>query len=371
MKYAKLEGENNGPCKEVIVFPAIGSASGKTGNNGSIQVADKGFQDAIYPQLINSARNVENANAKTPLLANKKKSIVPTKTNFFGIFLAFISGVFFTLCSGTVKYLTEVDPMELLIFRSLFQIGVTLPIALYKGQNILGPQGSRALLFAQGVVGGTTLVMLFYSFRLLPLGDAATIIFSSPVFVMIMSHIWLREPCGFYRTFIVFFLVTGVVFITKPPFLFTSPEEKETYNILGYVAALFGTIFTAINIVVMRKCKDVHFSVVVFQFSFWSLVISTCILLAGGTPAVPHQTATQWVLIVLVAVFGLSGQILVAIALAHEGAGRVAVTRSMDIVLIFNEVPDWKSIMGAFMVMICVIGMGIEDVVHRLLHKLP
>jgi len=54
---------------------------------------------------------------------------------------------------------------------------VTLPIALYKGQNVLGPVGSRALLFFQGVVGGTTLVLLFYSFRLLPLGDAATIIF--------------------------------------------------------------------------------------------------------------------------------------------------------------------------------------------------
>jgi len=123
-EYAKLENnENNGSCKEVIVFPTIGS--GKTGgsNNGTVQTGDRSYQDAIYPQLINSARNVENANAKTPLLANnKKKSIVPTKTNFFGIFLAFVSGVFFTLCSGTVKYLTEVDPMELLIFRSLFQV---------------------------------------------------------------------------------------------------------------------------------------------------------------------------------------------------------------------------------------------------------
>lgn len=160
-------------------------------------------------------------------------------------------------------------------------------------------------------------------------------VYSSPVFVMIMSHIWLREPCGFYRTFIVFFLVTGVVFITKPPFIFINPDIKHTYNILGYVAALFGTIFTAMNIVVMRKCKDVHFSVLVFQFSFWSLVISTLILVFGGNAAVPNQTPTQWFLVVLVAVFGLSGQILVAIALGYEGAGRVAVTRSMDIVLAY------------------------------------
>jgi len=155
---------------------------------------------------------------------------------------------------------------------------------------------------------------------------------------MVMSHIWLREPCGFYRTLIVFLLVTGVVFITKPPFLFSHLESdvRESYNIIGYICALFGTLFTALNIVIMRKCKDCHFSVVILQFSFWSLVISTTILFFGGKPAVPENSVEQWILIVLVAVFGLSGQILVAIALTYEGAGRVAVTRSMDIVVAYG-----------------------------------
>ena len=58
-----------------------------------------------------------------------------------------------------------------------FKIGVTLPIALCRKENLLGPKGQRLLLLGQGLVGGTTLVLLFYSFRLLPLGDAATIIF--------------------------------------------------------------------------------------------------------------------------------------------------------------------------------------------------
>lgn len=157
---------------------------------------------------------------------------------------------------------------------------------------------------------------------------------SSPVFVMVMSHIWLREPCGFYRTFIVCLLVSGVVLITKPPFIF-SGQAHEEYNMLGYGAALCGTVFTAINIVVMRKCKEVHWSVVVFQFSFWSLMISGTILLSFGELAIPTESIEDWGLIFLVGLFGLSGQVLVAIALTHEGAGRVAVTRSMDIVLAY------------------------------------
>jgi drug/metabolite transporter (DMT)-like permease len=76
------------------------------------------------------------------------------------------------------------------------------------------------LLIIQGAVGGSTLVLLFFTFRRLPLGDATTIIFSSPVFVMIMSFLFLREPCGFFRTLIVCLLLTGVVLISKPPFVF-------------------------------------------------------------------------------------------------------------------------------------------------------
>lgn len=102
-------------CKEVIVFPTIGGTSASA--------ADKSYQDSVYPHLITSGRSID-ANAKTPLLANRKKSVIHTKANFLGLFLAFISGVFFTLCSGTVKYLTDVDPMELLIFRSVFQVQI-------------------------------------------------------------------------------------------------------------------------------------------------------------------------------------------------------------------------------------------------------
>jgi len=40
-------------------------------------------------------------------------------------------------------------------------------------------------------------------------------------------------------------------------------------------------------------------------------------------------------------------------------------------VLIFGEVPDWRSLMGATMVMVCVVGMGLEDVAHRLFTSLP
>lgn len=312
----------------------------------------------------------------------RKASDAPagTATNWWGVFLAFLSGAFFTLSSAAVKALRSMDPMELLLVRAVLQVVVMLSVALCKGSPLLGEKGFRLLLQLQGVVGGLTLVLLFYSFRRLPLGDATTIIFSSPVVVMVLSFIFLKEPCGFFRTLIVCMLVTGVVLIAKPPFIFHG--DVELFDVIGYSCAVAATIFTALNMVVMRKCKDVHFSVVVLHLSLWTLALSLTLLLTLGHHqslyALLRHTPFDWAMAAVVSALGLSGQVLVACALGHEGAGKVAVTRSLDIVLAFilqvlafGEIPDWISILGASLVLLCVLGMGLESQVLHFASLVP
>jgi len=72
------------------------------------------------------------------------------------------------------------------------------------------------------------------------------------------------------------------------------------------------------------------------------------------------------------------GQVLVAKALGMEGAGKVAVIRSLDIVLafilqvaVFNEMPDWMSGLGATAVLMCVTGMTFEPQITNLFSRIP
>ena len=76
--------------------------------------------------------------------------------------------------------------------------------------------------------------------------------------------------------------------------------------------------------------------------------------------------------------FGLSGQVLVARALGMEGAGTVAVIRSLDIILafilqvtVFGEVPDWMSGLGATAVLLSVSLMTFEKQVKQIIDKIP
>ncbi len=140
-------------------------------------------------------------------------------SKFIGIFLAAVSGLFFTLCSVMVKLLRRIDPSEVLLFRAIVQLALTIPIMALARANPLGPKNVRLMVYFQGVVGCLTVTCIFIGFARLPVGDAATIIFCSPIFVMIFSHIILREHCGMFRLLVISLLMIGVVLIAKPPFL--------------------------------------------------------------------------------------------------------------------------------------------------------
>ncbi|XP_057331896.1 solute carrier family 35 member G1 [Microplitis mediator] len=302
-------------------------------------------------------------------------------TQWFGILLAFISGAFFTISSGLVKAVKNVDPMVLLSIRAVLQIIITLFIAIRCGKNLLGPKGSRLLLNFQGMVGGMTLALLYYSFRKLPLGDATTIIFSSPVIVLILSFIFLKEPCGVLRVFVVCILFAGVILVFKPPFIF-QVHEAESYDVMGYICAILAALFTALNIVIMRKCSEIHYAVVVLNISMWILISSILFFFLISEAhqhiqAFPNDWIT-WSLILLVAATGLCGQVLVTKALKIEGAGKVSVTRSLDIILayiiqiyFFGDIPNSTSIVGAILILGSVITMGFEREIYGICDYIP
>lgn len=63
---------------------------------------------------------------------------------------------------------------------------------------------------------------------------------------------------------------------------------------------MLATLFTALNIVIMRKCKDVHFSVVVLHLSLWSFVTAATLLaifaIYGHEEIVPPRGWHEWIL---------------------------------------------------------------------------
>ena len=112
-----------------------------------------------------------------------------------GLLLAFLSGVLMTVYSSMIKFLVEMDSMQVVIIRGVIQAVVLGAVAYYKKMSFIGSKERcvPVILFFVSITGGLRLLFIFTSFSRLPLGDSTTIIFSSPVFVMLLSICILKE----------------------------------------------------------------------------------------------------------------------------------------------------------------------------------
>lgn len=173
---------------------------------------------------------------------------------YLGIIFATLSSLFFSLCSVIVKSLTDINPIELAMFRFVGLLAA-IPILVYKEEPVF-PKGKRILLLLRCFVGCTGLVLSFYSFRHMQLADASVIIFSTPVFVAIFAKCFLKEPCGCFNVITIGLTLCGIVLITRPKVIFgetgSTKDDNIEYNLFGPVAAFASTLFGANAYVLLR-----------------------------------------------------------------------------------------------------------------------
>uniref|UniRef100_A0A1B6E1D0 EamA domain-containing protein n=1 Tax=Clastoptera arizonana TaxID=38151 RepID=A0A1B6E1D0_9HEMI len=311
--------------------------------------------------------NQEDSSDFTPPATPKHQSCP-----YLGLILATISSLFFSLCSVIVKWLVNVHPMELAACRFVGVLLPTIPIVLWRNENLF-PAGKRLMLFLRSIVGTTGLMLSFYAFRYMPLADASVVVFSVPVFVAIFARLFLKEPCGMFSVITVTLTLIGVVLITRPPFIFgssvpslASDQTNTPSNLWAAIAAFSATLFGANAYVLLRALKGLHFSVIMTNFGAFALIQTLGVSWELGALCWP-QCGIERILVVALALFSFGGQILLTLSLQIEQAGPVAIARSADIVfafiwqvMFFEEIPNMYSIVGAVLVVSSVVLTGLR-----------
>ncbi|XP_035230074.1 solute carrier family 35 member G1-like [Stegodyphus dumicola] len=293
---------------------------------------------------------------------------------FTGLLLALLSGLFYSSTAVIVKKMTGLHPGQLATYRFLAVLTFSFPESIKSGENILGPKNLRFLLMIRGIFGATNLFLNFIAFRYLPLGEAAIIIFSVPIFVTVAAKIFLKEPCGIFQTLTVFLTVVGIMFNTKiPSRLAGSSFTYSTEFIYGILAAFASLIFSTGRFIVLRKVKSVHHAVIMFNSSWVAIIESVILTLLLGNFKW-HSCGLDSILIVVLGIISYIGQTMLTIALQCENAGPISTMRAAaDIVLaflwqtlFFREVPDAFSISGAVLISFSVITVGLQKWVSSL-----
>ncbi|KAI1289675.1 Solute carrier family 35 member G1 [Halotydeus destructor] len=291
-----------------------------------------------------------------------------------GIILATISGVIFATGSFCVTLTPKVEPLMVLISRSLLQVVVFMIAAIVSKTSLLGVREERWTLIFRGVAGAVAVGSSYSALHLLPLADASSIVFSSPVFVFVLACFVLGEPCGLFQVVMVVITVSGVVLISKPTFIFGGHDTKslELSRLKGTIFALMASVALGFGFILVRRLRSTSASVIIIWMSAVSILLAILTLAVQYFLLQQHFlmpetfSGNDWLLILANGVCGVFGQLTLTLSVKIERAGVTSLARSSDIVVAYiyqvaflSQPLQLTSVLGSAMIMFCVIASAL------------
>jgi len=218
------------------------------------------------------------------------------------------------------------------------------------------------------------LTTALYCVTLMPVPDALTIIFTSPLPTFILAVLLMGEKPSAVKIVAMTSLLFGVVMVCKPSFIFTNQQVDKHVNpeiYLGITLAILSSIFTGFTNVIASFTKEVNNGVIVFWVAMSALILSSGLefVVPGCKILTLHgsqYTNAQWCVLFGLALSGLAAYKSMVKSLQMISPTLVATLRSLEIVLAFGAQscidmapPDPISSTGAFLVCLGITMSGV------------
>jgi drug/metabolite transporter (DMT)-like permease len=254
----------------------------------------------------------------------------------------------------------------------------------------------NGFIFLQAICSGTILLFTYIALLYMPFGDAMTIVFTSPIFAMILSKIFLNEPCSMYKTFSLISLTLGVMLVLQPPFIFGQSNRTTDIEIAKtkrgkeyyYGASLaFGSaIASALHCVSVGRLFRNSTSNSALLLAFYGGVGGLFVILPAAyvdksqsvfSTNIVNIMPRTWGLLLSVSMLGLIGFVAVNLSLkkikpvyaSFVGVSEIALAYICQ-VTIFHTVPSLCGIIGSIMVVITVCTLPFEAIISERFRKL-
>jgi len=205
-----------------------------------------------------------------------------------------------------IKFLGDKYPSpQLAFFRNFFALLPILFLLLVtKNFSDLFKNISKRFLFLCFLRGMSFVLMqIFYYIAIINMNfaTATTLTFSSPIFIVILSMIILRERIGFFRWSAIFIGFVGVLIIMNP-----TNEVFSLFSTLPLLAALFWAISNIVLKFIPEDVSSVKINFYSINFSY----LSSIIILVFTSEFSEVETSLHWLLMILIGILGGFASIL-------------------------------------------------------------
>lgn len=262
---------------------------------------------------------------------------VDQKTLMRGMLLGLGGFALFTCGDALVKYSAS--------HYHVFQVGMTsaftaMVLLLIFSKWLGGVKATFItpkwkLMWARGVILGIQSVCGVYAFANLPFTKAYTLIFVAPFVTALLGIFVLGDKVGWRRWATIATGFCGVLIVLRPGVI---PLE------LGAIAAMTTGCLAAVSWILVRKIGDGQ---TLMSFSMYPSIVGFSIMAVLGASHFVVPGAVDLMLMCGIAVFGVSGMLMVSTAFQIAPPVAVSPFHYSQIIfgvlwgyLFFNEVPD-------------------------------
>ena len=269
----------------------------------------------------------------------------------YGMTLRVAAALSFSLMYALMKWAATMEPVsagEMVFYRSLFGLPVVLIWVVSSRGGLASISTRRPWVHVwRCALGVTGILLIFQGLRLLPLADATTIGFTSPIFATLLSIFFLKEKVRRHRWAAIGLGFVGVLVMVRP-------GTEGAPPLAGLMFALGGAFVAASVTVTLRQLgKTETATAIVFWFFIACLAV-------GGTLTLIDGHSLGWTVLAILAAGGLAGglaQLLMTTSLRHAPVSALAPLDYLQMVgalvlgwLLLSDVPTVNTLSGAALI---------------------
>lgn len=271
---------------------------------------------------------------------------LPVATPLRAALLMLGSTLAFGLMAIAIRYATRYVPtQEVAFFRNAFGLLALLPMLIRPGSAPLRTQ-QLPRYFLRSAIGLASMLCAFWAIGHLPISQAISLSYSTPLFVTIAAVLWLGETVRLRRWAAVIIDFIGVLIIVRPG------STSFTPGTLVAVGAAVLSSLVAIQIKQLTRVDSAD-TVVFYTYVFWVPLSLVPALFVWVWP-----TGLAWVWLVATGVLGTLGQLLWTRALRLGEVSALTPISFMQLPLVsllgwllFNETLDRWTVIGAAIIL--------------------
>jgi drug/metabolite transporter (DMT)-like permease len=233
----------------------------------------------------------------------------------------------------------------LVLFQNFISLALFTPWVLGKGISEL--RTSRTWLhIVRAVAGLLSQVLMFVAVKKMPLVNAVLLSNSAPLFIPLVTWVWLKERIGGMVWMSLFVGFAGVILILKPGLALLS-------NPIAFVA-ISAAVFSALALVAVNRLSNTEppRRILFYYFVYSSAAAAPFAFLKWRTP-----TYREWLFLGGIGLMMAVSQLLIILAYKHASAGRIAPFNYTVVIfsgligwVVWKNTPDLLSLVGVLLV---------------------